>query len=127
MTEDEADAKVATLFDEITTTKVEMVHGKPRATDEQTIRDMEAQKEMEDALADLVRSFKDFTAIMERGVEPIDPVKSVGWWRALEWLALAESRLKEAFVCGDRSPASIRQYAKFRSKMLEGKRYRTDA
>ena len=79
------------------------------------------------AIADLVRSFRDFSAIMERGVNPTDPLRSLGWWRVLEYLALAESRLKEAFICGDRSPASIRQYAKFKSKMLEGKRYRPDA
>lgn len=127
MTEDEADAKVATLFDEITTTRVEIVNGKPRVTDEQTIRDMEAQAEMEAAIADLIRSFKDFAAIMERGVDPTDPLRSKGWWRALEYLALAENRLKEAFICGDRSPASVRQYAKFRSKMLRGERYRCDA
>lgn len=125
MTEDQADAKVATLFDEIT--EVKTVNGKPKVTDEQTIRDMEAAKEMEDAIADLIRSFKDFNQIMSHGVEPTDPLKSIPWWRALQFLALADSRLKEAFICGDRSPASIRQYAKFRSKMLEGKRYRPDA
>lgn len=125
MAEDEADAKVATLFDE--TTEVKMVNGKPMVSDEQTIRDMEASKEMEDAIADILRSFKDFTDIMSHGVDPLDPVKSVAWWRALQFLALADSRCKEAFILGDRRPASIRQYAKFRSKMLEGKRYRPDA
>jgi hypothetical protein len=124
-TEDELDAKVANLFDEIT--EVKMVNGKPMVSDEQTIRDMEAAKEMESAIAEIVRSFNDFNQIMSRGVDPIDPVKSVGWWRATEYLMLANNRLKEAFICGDRSPASIRQYNKFRSKMLEGKRYRPDA
>ena len=125
MTEDEAGAKVATLFDEIT--EVKMVNGKPMVSDEQATRDMEAAKEMEDAVADLIHSFKSFTNIMERGVNPTDPVNSIAWWRCLEFLALAESRCKEAFILGDRRPASIRQYAKFRSKMLEGNRYRPDA
>ena len=125
MTEDEADAKVATLFDEIT--EVKMVNGKPMVSDEQTIRDMEAAKEMESAIAEIVRSFREFNDVMSRGVDPVDPVKSVGWWRATEYLMLANNGLKEAFICGDRSPASIQQYNKFRSKMLEGKRYRPDA
>lgn len=124
MTEDEADAKIATLFDEIT--EVKMVNGKPTVSDEQTIRDMEAAKEMEDAIADLVRSFKDFTDIMTRGVNPTDPVSSIAWWRCLQFLALADSRCKEAFICGDRSPASMSQYARFKSKTLEDKRYRPD-
>jgi hypothetical protein len=126
-TEDELDADIAKLFDEVTTTKVETVNGNPKVTDEQTIRDMEAAQEMENAIADITRSFRDFTAIMERGVNPTDPLRSLGWWKCLQYLALADCRLKEAFICGDRSPASIRAYAKFRSKMLEGKRYRPDA
>ena len=125
MTEDEADAKVATLFDEIT--EVRMINGKPVVSEEQTTRDIETAKEMEDAIADLIHSFKAFTNIMERGVSPTDPVNSIAWWRCLEFLALAESRCKEAFILGDRRPVSIRQWAKFRSKMLEGKRYRPDA
>jgi hypothetical protein len=94
--------------------------------DEETIAQMDAQ-EMENACLDLARSFRDFNEIMSRGVNPTDPLGSLGWWRALEYLALAESRLKEAFIRGDRSPASIRQYARFRSKLLLGERYRTDA
>ena len=125
MTENDANAKVATVFDEIT--KVEMVNGKPKISDAQQIADLEAQQELENAIADLIRSFKDFNQIMSHGVDPTDPVKSIPWWRCLQFLALADSRMKEAFICGDRSPVSITQYAKFRSKMLEGKRYRPDA
>lgn len=118
------DESIEKLFEE-----PETVNGKRRVTDEETIAQMdaEAQAEMENAVADLVRSYKDFWTFLDRNVNPTDPLRSMGWWRALEYLALAESRLKEAFICGDRSPASIQQYAKFRSKMLEGKRYRTDA
>lgn len=49
------------------------------------------------------------------------------WWRALEYLALADSRLKECFCGRDRSPASVRLYHRFRLKMIDGRRYRTDA
>lgn len=84
-------------------------------------------EEMENAVADLIRSFREFNEIMSRGVNPTDPVKSLGWWRRLEYLALAEGRMKDCFCGRHRDPASIRQYGKFRSKMLEGKRYRPDA
>ena len=40
---------------------------------------------------------------------------------------LAESRMKDCFCGRHGDPASIRQYAKIRSKTLEGKRYRPDA
>ena len=56
-----------------------------------------------------------------------DPLRSIGWWRALGYLALAESRAKDCFLGRHRDPASVRQYAKFRSKMIEGKGYRADA
>jgi len=45
----------------------------------------------------------------------------------LEYLALADSRLKEAFCGRDRSPLSISQYHKWRLKMINGRRYRADA
>jgi resolvase-like protein len=47
---------------------------------------------------DLVRSFREFTAIMEHGVDPTDPLRSKGWWRAVGYLALAESRAKDCFL-----------------------------
>jgi len=125
-TEDKLDAEIAKMFDEVKEVRVETVNGKPKVTDEQTVRETDA-KEMEEAVADLVRSFREFTAITECGVDPTDPLRSKGWWRALGYLALAESRAKDCFLGRHRDPASVQQYAKFRSKMLEGKRYRADA
>ena len=122
--EGKMDAEIASMFDEVT--EVKTVNGKPMISDEETLRQMDAE-EMANAIADLTRSFSDFNAIMSRGVDPVDPEKSLGWWRATEYLMLANNRLKDIFCGRDRSPASIRQYARFRSKMLEGKRYRTDA
>jgi hypothetical protein len=125
-TEDELDAEIAQMFDEAKVTKVEMVNGKPRVTEEPTVAEADA-KEMEEAIADLVRSYREFMVFTERGVDPTDPLRSKGWWRALGYLALGESRAKDCFCGRDRSPVSVQQYAKFRSKMLEGKRYRPDA
>jgi len=51
-TEDELDAEIAKLFDEVTTTRVEMVNGKPRISDQATLDQMEreeAARRMEEA------------------------------------------------------------------------------
>ena len=80
------------------------------------------------AVADLTMSWKRFREIDKRPDVALSPERlGTDWWRALEHLALADSRLKEAFICGDRRPASIAQYAKYRRKLLLGERYRTDA
>lgn len=124
-TEDELDAEIAKMFDEVKEVRVETVDGKPRVTEEMVEGDA---KEMEDAIADLVRSFREFSAFTERGVDPTEPLRSIGWWRALGYLALAESRAKDCFLGRHRDPASVRQWAKFRSKMIGCKgRYRADA
>ena len=122
-TEDELDAEIAQMFDEVKVTKVEMVNGKPKVTDEQTVRETDA-KEVEAAMADIVRSWREFRAV--NSDSPIVQHDS-NWWRCLCYLALAEDRLKEAFCGRDRSPASIRQYHKWRLRMIDGRRYRADA
>ena len=124
--EDRLDAEIAKMFDEVTTTKVEMVNGKPRVSDEQAIAQIDAQ-EMENACADLVHSWRRFKEIDNRPGAATDPKLEVEWWRRLDALGLADGSLKERFLGRDRSPASIRQYAKFRRKMVLGERYRTDA
>jgi hypothetical protein len=84
----------------------------------------DAEQEKEDAVADMVKSWKDFKDA--NGDYPI-AVWGYQWWRALMHLSLAEDRLKEAFLGRDRSPASVKQYHKWRLKMIDGRRYRTDA
>jgi hypothetical protein len=86
-------------------------------------------EEMEAAVADLVHSWKRFRQMENLRPEMMLDTGSAGlnWWKALDQLALADSRCKEAFICGDRSPASIQQYAKFRRKVITGEKYRTDA
>src|ERR1700741_1593990 len=123
--EDRLDAEIAKMFDEVTTTKVEIVNGKPRVSDEQAIREMEA-KELADSLAEFVREWREFERLR------VDLATDYGrpgiiWWRNLQCLALAESRFKEAFIQGDRSPRSIQQFHRIKLKMLLGRRYRTDA
>jgi hypothetical protein len=123
MTEDEANKLIETMFDELYETKKKplgSVETKKLLTDAEQIAQMDSE-EMERAVADFVRSWRDF-----RGLDPMrygDPT----WWRALEYLALANSRLKDAFCGQDRSPASIRQHHRWRLKLADGRRYRTDA
>ena len=42
--EDELDAEIGKIFDEVTATKVEIVNGKPRISDEATIAQMERER-----------------------------------------------------------------------------------
>jgi hypothetical protein len=106
------------LFDEIVRTEV-----KSDGTVEASLKP-DAEQEMEDSVADLLRCWKDFKDA--NGDYPI-AVWGYNWWKCLCYLALAEDRLKEAFCGRDRSPASIKQYHKWRLKMIDGRRYRTDA
>jgi len=125
MSEDEADKLIETMFDEVKKVHVEMVNGKPRISDEQTIRQMEA-KELEDALAEFMREWRTWSEMRpECALDYERP--GIIWWRNLQCLALAESRFKEAFIQGDRSPRSIQQFHRFKLKMVSGRRYRTDA
>jgi hypothetical protein len=107
-------------------TTVKMVNGKPYISDEQTIAEMDA-KEMEEVLAEFLRHAKTFVLINDPFVHVDVGRPGIEWWRALGWLALSESRLKTAFCGNDRRPQTIRHYHKWKLKMLEGKRYRTDA
>ena len=105
------------LFDEIVETRIT-----PDGRVEASLKP-DAEQEMEDALADMLRSWKDF-----KDANRDYPIAVWGnqWWKCLCYLALAEDRLKEAFLGRDRSPASIRQYHRWRLKMINGRRYRAD-
>jgi len=117
------------MFDEIKAVKVEMVNGRPRVTDEQTIADMDAE-EMKAAVSDFVQSARKFRELNSHAATHA-PYASLGnaWWKALEFLALADSRLKEAFCGRDRSPDSIRLFHEYRVRLLVlvPVPYRTDA
>lgn len=122
MTEDEADKMVATMFDELVSTKIE--GGKVTVETEVLSPDPE---EVENAVADLVRSWRRFKEMDASVAATSGPQLGIEWWRAVEHLALADSRLKEVFCGPDRSPRSIRQYHKYKLKLIDGRRYRTDA
>lgn len=79
-------------------------------------------------VAELVRSWRLYREIERRSNDAaLDPIHEIEWWRRVEALGLADSKMKQAFLGCDRSPAGIKQYAKFRRKIVTGERYRTDA
>lgn len=106
------------LFDEIVETRIA-----PDGTLEAGLKP-DAEQEIENAVADMMRSWRDFKDA--NGDYPI-AVWGYKWWKCLCYLALAEDRLKEVFCGRDRSPASVKQYHRWRLKMIDGRRYRTDA
>jgi hypothetical protein len=107
------DETVDSLFDEIIETRIA-----PDDALEASLKP-DAEQEMENAVADMVRSWTEFKEV--NGEYPI-AVWGYNWWRCLSYLALAEDRLKQAFCGRDRSPASIRQFHCWRLKMIEGRR-----
>jgi hypothetical protein len=112
------DEVVDSMFDEIAEVTVS-----PDGMVEASLVPDSAQ-EMENAVADMARSWREFRDINAEG--PI-AIHDYAWWKALVYLSLAEDCLKTAFCGRDRSPRSIKAYYKFRLKMVTGKRYRTDA
>jgi len=94
-------------------------------TDAETLADMEREKEMADAVAEFVQRSREFLNTLDAQTDP--ERRGILWWRACEWMMLADRRMKEAFCGRDRSPRSIAQYHRFRLKMMLGQRYRTDA
>ena len=116
------DETVDSMFDKIVETKV-----MPDGTVEVNLVSDSAE-DMENAVADFVQSYRQFRETNNlRPDAATEANLGMAWWKRLEYLALADSRLKECFCGRDRSPASVRHYHKYRLKLIDGKRYRTDA
>jgi hypothetical protein len=109
------------MFDEIVQTEI-----KPDGTVEVNLIN-DSAKEMENAAAEFQQSWRRF--------RKIDPAMAtscarigIEWWKAAEWLMIADNRMKDAFCGRDRSPQSIRLFHRWRLKLVvDGKNYRTDA
>jgi hypothetical protein len=82
-------------------------------------------EEVENAASELFLSWKDFRNLNAEGPCAIHDYK---WWKALQWLALSDSRLKDLFCGRDRSPRSIAMYHRYRlTSVAEKKKLRADA
>jgi hypothetical protein len=123
-TEDELDDEIAKIFDEVTTTKVEMVNGKPRISDEQTLLEMDFATACE-AMVEAERRFQR-VAEQARKQEGV-PKNMVEWFDALESRYLTDKRLWELFTGSDRSVRSNKMYNEYRLMLLRGETTRPDA
>jgi hypothetical protein len=109
------DKLIESMFDEIIETSV-----KPDGEIEVKLVSP-SPEEVEHAVADFRRSWREFYFL--------DPMRygDIGWWDALQHLALADSRLKEIFCGRDRSPASLRQWHRWRLHIADNRPYITNA
>jgi hypothetical protein len=85
--------------------------------------DMLQSEEAENAVAEFMTSWNRFHKFRGEGIGH----EANSWWVALEFLALADSRLKTVFTGDRRDPVSIKQYHRYRGKLIDGRQYRTDA
>jgi hypothetical protein len=99
-----------TMFDEIVRTEI-----KPDGMVEASLVDDTAQ-EMKDAVVDMQRSWKEFRELSDSPIA----AHNYNWWKALMYLSFAEDRLKEAFLGRDRSPASVKQFHRWRLRIIFG-------
>lgn len=87
------------------------------------LNDMLQSEEAENAVAEFVTSWNRFHKLRDEGIGH----EANSWWLTVGLLALADSRLKTVFTGDRRDPVSIKQYHRYRGKLIDGKRYRTDA
>jgi len=129
-TEDELDAEIAKLFDEVTTTRVEMVNGKPRISDEATLAQMEreeAARRMEEACGMFLTAERRFQKLSALPDVVSDPKVNVAWWESLEQVYEREKVVWRLFVGPQPTMADNKLYAKFRKLLLEGSKLKADA
>ena len=129
-TEDELDAEIAKLFDEVTTTKVEMVNGKPRISDQATLDQMEreeAARRLEEACGLFLTHEREFRRIAQHPRVVTDPQMNALWWDRLEAVYVAEKAVQKLFTGPQPTMADNRLYAKFRRLLLEGSKLKANA
>jgi hypothetical protein len=128
--EDELDAEIARLFDEATTTKVEMVNGKPRISDQATLDQMEREEDarrMEEACGLFLTREREFQRIAQHPRVVTDSQMNALWWDRLEAVYVAEKAVQKLFTGPQPTMADNRLYAKFRKLLLEGSKLKADA
>ncbi len=128
-TEDELDAEIARLFDEVKTAKVEMVNGKPRISDQATLDQMEREEDarrMEEACGLFLTREREFQRIAQHPRVVADPQMNALWWDRLEAVNVAEKAVWKLFVGPQPTMAENRLYKKFRKLLLEGSKLKAD-
>ena len=129
-TEDEVDAQVAKVFDEVKTAKVEMVNGKPRISDQATLAQMEREevaRRMEEACGMFLSAERRFQKLNGHPDKVTDPKVNVAWWESLEQVYEREKVVWRLFVGSQPTMADNKLWAKFRKLLLEGSKLKADA
>lgn len=122
--EDELDAQVAKVFDEVKTIPVERVNGKPFVSDEQTLAEMDFSEAC-DKYVQAAEKFERLNRIAkaQKGI----PDNLCEWFDALEEQYQADKRLWLLFVGKDRSRRSNLMYCEYRDALLSGRKLRANA
>jgi len=129
-TEDELDEEIAKLFDEVTTTKVEMVNGKPRISDQATLDQMEreeAARRMDEACGMFLTAERRFQKLNSHPDKVTDPKVNLAWWESLELVYERERVVWRLFVGSQPTMADNKLYAKFRELLLKGSNLKANA
>ena len=128
-TKNDFDKAGAELLDEDTTSKIEMVNGKPRISDQATLDQMEreeAGRRMEEACQIFLTREREFQRIAEHPRVLSDPQMNCLWWDRLESVYVAEKTVWRLFVGPQPTMAENRLYATFRRLLLEGSKLKAD-
>ena len=129
-TEDELDAEIAKLFDETTTTEVEMVNGKPRISDEATLTQIEreeAARRMEEACGMFLTAERRFQKLDAYPDKVTNVAVNLAWWDALEDVYQKERTVWRLFVGAQPTIEDNKLYAKFRELLLKGSKLKANA
>jgi hypothetical protein len=129
-TENELDAEITKPFDEVTTTKVEMVNGKPPISDEETLAQMQREEDarrMEEACGMFLTAERKFQKLSAHPDVVTDPRLNLAWWDALEDVYQKERTVWRLFVGPQPTMADNKLYAKFRELLLKGKSLNANA
>jgi|SRR5215469_11373387 len=128
MTEDQADAKIAELFDE-----PEVKPKKRYITDEETIADMDRKEReeqgrmLEEAAGMFLTHERDFWKIAVRHDVHVDLLSNCIFWDRLHALSESERTLQRIFMGSQSSLEQHRLYGRFRRMLLEGSRLEANA
>lgn len=128
MTEDQADAKIAELFDE-----PEVKPKKRYITDEETIADMDRKEReeqgrmLEEAAGMFLTHERDFWKIAVRHDVHVDSLSNCIFWDRLHALSESERTLQRIFMGSQPSLEQHRLYGRFRRMLLEGSRLEANA
>jgi hypothetical protein len=118
-TEDELDAEIASMFDDVKDVRVGTANGKLRVqtTDTDFVK----------ACKRFVVAHKTFTYWDRKREKYADKAVRMQWWDALAELSDTEQIVKRGFVGEHSDPASNQQYVQFREVLLAGKTMKANA